>query len=135
MIFHGSVSYGSDLLNYYDQSDMDFAILKMIEYGAAPHYVFTWEESNKMKNTGLNNYYSTTFTTWKDTACETYKAVNDVLKNVTGAKMIKHEILSENVRAVTYDNGVCIYLNYGADDTVVNGISITGNGVSVEGVK
>ena len=135
MILHGCVSYSSDLLNFYDQSAMDETVLRLIEYGAAPHYVFTWDESNELKNTGLNNFYCTTFASWKQSAADTYKAVNEVLKNVSGATVEKHEILTEQVRAVTYDNGVRIYVNYGTTSAAVDGVTVPAMGTFVEGVK
>ena len=49
--------------------------------------------------------------------------------------MTDHEILSENVRVVTYDNGVVIYINTGTEDENVNGITIPARSYVRGGVK
>ncbi len=133
MIIHGSMDYASELLNFQNKDDMPKTILQMIECGAAPHYVFTWEESSRMKLTALNTYYATTFANWKDTAVQTYTEVNGALKDVQNAAIIKHEILGDNVRRVTYDNGIAILVNYGKTDETVDGITVPALGYAVEG--
>jgi hypothetical protein len=130
MIVHGSLDYGSSLLNYNFDEDKTDLQLQLIEYGASPHYVFTWRESSLMKNTGMSRFFNTTFAVWKDGAISTYKQVNEPLQYVTGALMIDHQALGD-VRAVTYSNGVTIYINYGAEDTTVNGITVPARGYEV----
>ena len=134
MIIHGNINYSTELLNFYDQQDMTEVILNMIEYGAAPHYVFTWEESSEMKQTALNRYYATTYANWKDEAMDVYNQVNAALKEVSGATMINHEIIEEDLRKVTYDNGVSIYVNYSNDDKSIDGITIKANSYEMEGI-
>lgn len=134
MILHGSINYSSKLLNYQDDEDLTEVVLNMIEAGASPHYVFTWEESSKMKNTGMNHYYATTFETWKDEAVEIYAQVNDVLKYVSGSAMVGHEILENDVRKVTYDNGVTIYINYSKETQQADGLEIEAMSCRMEGI-
>ncbi len=133
MILHGSISYSTELLNYEDKEGMNETVLKMIESGAAPHYIFTWEESNKMKNTGLNRYYTTTFGVWKTDAIAIYKQVNEPLSQVRGAVMQNHEILSNGVRKITYDNGVVIYINYSDAVQLTDGYEVPAEGYRLEG--
>lgn len=133
MIIHGYINYSSELLNYENSDDMPAVRLQLIESGAAPHYVFTWEDSSRMKLTALNSYYNTTFANWSEGAVETYKYVNGALRDVQNAAIIKHEIISENVRKVTYDNGISIIVNYGSTDAKVDGITVPALGYAVEG--
>lgn len=134
MILHGYISYSSELLNFQDDEDLTPIVLNMIEAGAAPHYVFTWEESSKMKETALNRYYATTFDIWKEEAVEIYNQVNDALKHVSNAAIIGHEIMDENVRKVTYDNGVVIYINYGNEAKQVDGLEVPALSYRMEGI-
>lgn len=134
MIIHGSISYSTKLLNFQDEEDMTGTILLAIEAGAAPHYVFTWEDSNNMKNTGLNRYYATTYTTWKDEAIEVYSQINGALKYVSGSIMTEHEILDNGVRKVTYDNGVIIYINYDDEAQQADGLEIPAMSYRLEGI-
>ncbi|MBQ9122766.1 MAG: hypothetical protein IJY10_04650 [Lachnospiraceae bacterium] len=133
MIIHGCIDYSTELLNFHDEEDMTGIVLNMIEYGASPHYVFTWEESNEMKNTGLNRYYATTYDVWKQEAIDVYNQVNEALKEVSGAQIVDHEIVEEDVRKVTYSNGVTIYINYGTDSVKVDGVEVLAGSYRLEG--
>ncbi|MDY6324541.1 MAG: DUF5696 domain-containing protein [Catonella sp.] len=132
MIIHGCVSYSSELLNFKNADDMDIMTLKLIEFGASPHYVFTYEDSSKMKETALNRYYSTTFSNWEKNAVDEYKKVNEVLSKVSGEQITGHEILDSGVRKVTYGNGAVIYVNYSDKDEVADGITIPAMGYDLE---
>ncbi|MDE5590570.1 MAG: hypothetical protein K2J60_15765 [Acetatifactor sp.] len=134
MVIHGCISYSTDLLNFQDEEDMTGIVLKMIEAGASPHYVFTWKESSRMKDTGLNRYYATTFDVWKGEAAEIYSRVNDALKHVSGSIMTGHEILESGVRKITYDNGVILYINYDDEAQKADGMEIPAMSYRMEGM-
>lgn len=133
MIIHGCIDYSTELLNFHDEEDMTEIVLNMIEYGAAPHYVFTWEESSEMKNTGLNRYYATTYDIWKDEAIDVYHQVNEALKSVSGAQIVDHEIVDADVRKVTYSNGITFYINYGTDSVTIDGKEVPAGSYRMEG--
>ncbi len=124
MIVHGCVDYTGKPLNTYVTNDMQRELLEMVEYGASPRYIFTWEEATEMKYTGLNKYYATTFDSWKDEAAENYAFVNDALCHVSDAQMVAHDTLAANLVRVTYSNGVTIYVNYGAEDAQADGYTV-----------
>lgn len=134
MVLHGCVSYSTELLNFHDEEDMTKITLQMIEAGASPHYVFTWEESSRMKDTGLNRYYATTFNVWREEAVAVYERVNEALKHVSGAQMIGHEILENGLRKITYDNGVTIYINYSDEALEAEGMEIPALSYRMEGM-
>lgn len=133
MIVHGYISCASELLNFENSDDMDRIVLSMIEAGVAPHYVFTWQESSEMKQTALNRFYTTTFANWKEQAVDVYNQTNEALCNVNGSAIVNHEILSDAVRKVTYDNGVIIYLNYSDEEQKADGITIPAMSYRLEG--
>lgn len=132
MIVHGTIDYCGDVYNLADASNERQLILTMIEYGAAPHFVFTWEATSEMKYSGLNSLYSTTFATWQDKAASVYHEVNEYLRQVNGETMVSHEILQSGVRKVTYSNGVVFYVNYNAQAVTVDGIQIPAMGCAVK---
>lgn len=134
MVIHGCISYSTELLNYDDAEDMTLTILQAIEAGAAPHYVFTWDKSSDMKNTGMNRYYATTYEVWKEEAVAVYGQINDALKYVSGSVIVRHEILDDGVRKVTYDNGVTVYINYSDKAQTVDGLEIPAMWYRLEGI-
>lgn len=128
MIIHGYINYAGGQLNFHDSADNTEITLRMIEYGASPRYVFTKESASEMKYTALNKFYATKYDNWCDEAVSVYNKVNEILKYVSGETVVKHEIRDSGVRAVTYSNGVVIYVNYTDYDVVEDGITITAHG-------
>ncbi|MBQ0042058.1 MAG: hypothetical protein KBS85_01880 [Lachnospiraceae bacterium] len=137
MLIHGCIDYSGTLINMNDSSDPDRRdqILDMIEAGASPHFVFTWKNSSEIKKTALNWYYSTTYENWKDMAVKVYSEVNAALKDVKDAQIVNHEILSNEVRIVTYSNGVKIYINRSDYNRYADGMMIPANGYVIGGVR
>lgn len=124
MLIHGYIDYSGDVINLSDVFDEDDIILNLIETGASPHFIFTWQEASDMKTTGLNRMYATTYDNWKEDAAEIYTKVNDALSQVNGASIIHHEILENGVRAVTYSNGITIYVNTSYEEQSVGTVRI-----------
>ena len=135
MLIHGCIDYSGTVINLSDSYDRADVTLSLIENGASPHFMFSAEDASEIKYTGLNRFYATTYSNWKEDAISIYQEVNEALKPVNGAIMTDHEILSENVRAVTYDNGVVIYINTGTEDETVNGITVPARSYVRGGVK
>lgn len=124
MIIHGSIDYAGGVINFYDDIDRSELKLKLIEYGASPHYMFTKESANEMRYTGLHKYYSTKYELWKNEAVDMYKEVNKALGRVSGETMVNYEILQGGVKKVTYSNGVTFYINHTAEEVNADGVTI-----------
>lgn len=135
MLIHGYIDYAGSVINLSDTYEKSDIVLNLVENGAAPHFMFSWENSSDIKTTALNRFYSTSYENWKDDAVAIYNEVNGALKYVTGAAMIKHETLDSGVKAVAYSNGVVIYINTGNSDKTVNGVTVPAKGYLVGGVK
>lgn len=132
MIVHGCIDYCGNVYNLTDASSERQQILTMLEYGASPHFLFTWEETSEMKYSALNVDYSTTFSVWSQTAADVYAEVNTVLSQVSGEQMVSHEILENGVRKVTYSNGITIYVNYSAKELQADGLTVPALGYTVQ---
>lgn len=124
MIIHGSIDYTGGVMNYYDDIDQSELTLKLIEYGASPHYLFTINSANEMKYTGLHKFYSTKYDLWKNKAVDMYTAVNEALRRVSGETITNYEILQKDVKKVTYSNGIVFYINYTGENVNVDGVTI-----------
>ncbi len=133
MVLHGSIDYAGAPINLngsYDRADI---VLNLIETGASPHFLFTWENSSAIKHTGLNRFCSTAFQNWKDDAYVIYDEVNAALKKVRDSAIVNHEIRSETLRVVTYENGVKIYVNTGEEDAVADNVTVPARGYQIGG--
>lgn len=135
MVIHGSIDYTSGAINLSDSYNKDDIILRMIEFGTAPHFTLSYEESSEIKYSALNSLYSTHYETWLGDAVEIYQKTNDVLKNVVNSTITDHTILDSGIRKVSYDNGVVIYINYSGTDVTADNINIPALSYVMEGAK
>jgi len=131
MIIHGRIDYAGVPINLSSDFNEDELILRLVEFGASPHFAFTYESANEMRHTGLNWMYSTRYENWKDKTAEIYHAVNTALRPVSGAEIMSHEILPDGLRVISYSNGVQIIINrtqttlmYGSDTVSAGGFVV-----------
>ena len=133
MLIHGYIDYSGSVINLSDSFDRTDIVLNLIETGASPHFVFTYENANEMKTTSLSRFYATTYDNWKEEAVAIYTEVNEVLKHVNGAAITNHEIMENGVRAVTYSNGVTIYVNPTNVDQTADGVMVSARSYGIGG--
>ncbi|MCM1267643.1 MAG: DUF5696 domain-containing protein [Bacteroidales bacterium] len=134
MLIHGYIDYSGGTINLSDTYDRTDIVLGLVETGASPHFMFSANHSSDIKQTGLNRFYATTYENWKDDALAIYKDVNDALKYVQNAAITDHRIIDSNLRAVTYDNGVTIYINTDYRDKTADGITVPARSYQIGGM-
>ncbi len=133
MVMHGCINYCGTSINLSDTFDQDDIVLHLIEYGASPHFTFTYADSSELKYTGLNRYYSTSYQTWMEDAVAIYSKANEVLTKVAGCTITEHEILAEGVKKITYSNGYVFYINTTENPVTIDQMTIEANSYVVEG--
>lgn len=131
MVIHGYIEYAGNAINLNDFTEERLLTLNLIEAGAAVHFTLSYEDASEIKYSGLNSLYTTGYEYWTEDAVRIYKEINEALEKVSGCAMIRHEILSDTARKVTYDNGVSIYLNQSSAKAVIDGIEIDAYGWEV----
>lgn len=114
LVLHGRVSMGSQPLNM--QTDTAHEILRCAEYGVAPLYQLSYEETTVLSETCYSENFSACYADWVDNAAESWMALNKVLGKVQAADMVAHEQLADNVFRTEYDNGISVYVNYSEKD-------------------
>lgn len=118
LVLHGRVSLGSKPLNL--KSDITREILRCAEYGVAPLYQFTFEETTVFSATDYTENFTSCYSDWAKTAAESWKSLEEVLSAVNSAQIADHKKISEDVYCTEYDNGICVYVNY-SDSEYSNG--------------
>jgi len=114
MVLKGILPYYADYANF-EPNQTNF-LLKMVEYGAYPSFLLTWEDSSELKDTNSSDFFATKFTDYEPEIMEYYRLFRELHDRTGGAGIRKHEFLSEDVVKVVYDNGVEIVVNYGRQD-------------------
>ncbi|HAZ18733.1 MAG TPA: hypothetical protein DCY75_00995 [Clostridiales bacterium] len=140
IVLHGYLNFAGEAINL--AGDYRYNLLKTIENGADIYFVLSYENTAELKNSRFNAYYSVDYNTWMgrvtdgsesdegknklNTVESVYKHLNEALKLVKTATIVKHEFvngISKLVR-VTYDNGVVFLLNYTDSEVEMDGVTV-----------
>ncbi len=111
MVLAGSIMYTAETWN--NVADSDYYTLRCIETGSAPDFTVIAADNSDVKYTKYDQYYAVNYDTIKDSMEDVTATVTKALSDVYGSKMVNHEQLTNNVVAVTYDNGNVVVVNYG----------------------
>lgn len=132
MVLKGRIDYYAPYTNlgYSTQN----SVLKMIEYGAYPSFMLMSATNETLMNTPLADYFSLNYENWEAVIREVYQQVNDALKNVEGASILRHNAVAAGVMCIVYDNGVSIYVNYtDSEFTADNGVKVPAGSYALYG--
>ncbi len=111
MVIHGSVVYGGEPVNA-TKGGWN-AVLKSIEYGAVPSFLFTYEECNDLS-----------YGAYATQTAQYYSKVKS-LKAVQNLPMTSHEKLLNGVYKVTYGYNKVVYINYNKSVVTVDGLLLS----------
>ena len=118
----GKIPMFSNYLNF-NSYGKDF-LLQLVDFNVYPAYVLTMNKVSDLKNTDVNNIYTSEFALWKETIVDEYSFINDALKYVKGETMISRETVLPGVVKNTYSNGIIIYINYSSSSKTIDGITV-----------
>ncbi len=130
MVLHGYVDYAGSPINLDNDQDMTMQLLRSIELGAAPHFLWSHESSSKLKFTPYDIFYSTAYTSWYNQAMEMYRKVNDALLDLRTVKIAERIRHAEGVVEMQYMNGTSVYVNY-----TDKAVSVGGNRIDAKNFK
>ncbi|WP_274361293.1 DUF5696 domain-containing protein [Paenibacillus thermotolerans] len=133
MVVHGYADYAGAPINLNDEQDVHAHLLRSIELGAAPHFLWSNESSAKLKFTRYDTMYSTQYSSWYDQAVDMYKKVNETLSGLRRVKIENHIRHANGVVEVQYENGISLYINYTDRPVTVNGTRIDAQNFTVGG--
>ena len=127
----GIIPMYSDYVNF-EANKTEF-MLQMIEAGVYPSFYLTYEDSADLIYTNSADLYSTKYTTYQDTIAEYDAIFSEINAKTEGSFITKHEQLGNGLNKVTYENGVVIYVNYGATAASADGVTIDAMSYKVGG--
>ena len=128
MVTHGYVEYAGTPVNVRDDYDPTGDLLSMLENGCAPHFLLTYEETYKMNGSVYEMWHSTKYSDWL-AECRLYAdAYRDALLDVREEVIMRHDILENGLRVVTYENGTRLCVNYRERDAEFEGHAVSARG-------
>lgn len=129
MVVHGYVDYTADAGNL--ASDMSIQLLRWLETGTAPFFILTQNSPQLLKNTDYTKLYSSEYAVWREAILEVYRTMKQEFDTIWNQPILRHEVLSKQVRRVVYAGGMTIYLNYGTEPETVDGVNIPAKSYTV----
>jgi len=90
MTLHGYINYAGRPTNM--SSSISYEILKIIESGASPYFLLSYQNTEALKESfRYSKYYSVQYDIWLEELIEAYNILNEALKDVQFAEFISHE--------------------------------------------
>lgn len=122
MVIHGYLDYAGEPWNMAD--DYETMLLKSVECGAGVHFQWIYEDNSLLKETDYDYLYSVHYKKWMDKAIQDYNRINIAVADLQNQVMVSHERVQKELVKVTYEDGSCVYVNYGKNDVVFDGMTI-----------
>lgn len=132
MVISGMIPYsteGAGNLAY----ELQVQKLKWVEYGAVPYFYLTYESAQKLRDTGYDTLFSSTYGDWEHVVVDTYRELKENLDCVYGQQIVDHTILTDDLIRVKYANGVVVYVNYGDTEVSADNVKIPAKDYVVSG--
>ncbi len=130
---HGLINYTESAHNL--NSSPSVQLLRQLETGSAPYFIFTEAENSVFLNTNFNYIYSSQFNTWKESAISNYKTLSSVLNGYCDDYITDHEIITDKVRATTYGDELVVLVNYSSAEYDCYGIKVPAEGYATSTAK
>jgi hypothetical protein len=131
----GQIPYYVEYTNF--QANTREFFLHLVEQGARPSFLLTWEDPIELQNSNSASIYSSRYELYKGMIVEWYSDLAQLFEAVgTDGMIIGHERMGDLAK-VTWDNGTIVYLNFGDKAGDIEGVTleklsfkvVNGNGI------
>ena len=111
MILHGYVAITSPYIN--QCATENSAFLRAVETGSELSFLVMYEDAGIVNGTEYDNLYGTTFNMLEDDIVKMYSEYKALLDKISDKTITDYKIHSKYVTETVYENGVCVFVNYG----------------------
>ena len=128
-VLHGLVDYSGDAVNL--KGNMNTAVLKCIEYGAAIRYDLICQNLELLPQTTETGLFSSDKSVYLPQAMATDAEISDFYLSNADSAMVSHQQVGESVFSTEYANGNKAIVNYGKEDVTVGGVTVKAKGFAL----
>ncbi len=119
MVISGTAALYGAPLN--DCGNVREAVLRCVEYGVSPTFRLMAAASSALQDTAYQHYFSLSYADWQD---EILSVSGELDGLPFGQRLVNHEKLGQDLYASTFADGSVVYVNYGAQDARINGVTV-----------
>lgn len=131
IVLRGYVNMAPESLNL--SSEVTELELKCAETGLSLFYQLMDADSTELLDTSFADYYACSYDDYADIMVETYTRMKKIYDAVGTSSIVDYQIVSDDVRVTTFENGAKVYVNYSKEAVTVEGIEVPArNYVAVE---
>ncbi len=125
LVLNGHKEYSSESLNK-ESTDVYVNFMRVLESSSVPKFTFMYENASLLNGTEQENYFAVDYSYWKDKIGTYYEEYRNFYDQVKGATIVEHELYerNDNLRVVTYSNGVKVYFNYSDLEEQIDGVTV-----------
>ncbi|QVK18514.1 hypothetical protein KHQ81_02015 [Mycoplasmatota bacterium] len=110
IVLNGYKDYTGISINENVERNVMYYKLKAIETGANINYIWSYKDSSVLLETEYNYYYSTNYRNWINGAADLVHELDNL--GIHEGAITNHEVLTNGVYKVTYENGSTFIINY-----------------------
>ena len=133
MVIRGFIEYTGTPVN--TSSDLQRHLLHTLETGSGIYAQFMYAPNSTIRETHFTHFFSHNFHRNSVRVIDIYNRAAAVLNQVQGQRILQHDILSNGLRRVIYENGVVILINYTDYVLQYENISVSALGYAVTRVN
>ncbi len=131
----GQIPFYLEYTNF--QANTQEFFLHLVEQGARPSFLLTWEDPIELQNTNSASIYSSRYELYRELIQRWYADLASVSAAVGEKGMIVDHVRQGDLVKVTWDNGTLVYLNFGDKPGEMDGVAleklsfkvVNGNGI------
>lgn len=127
---HGMKDYTGEPINLAGDYMQEF--LRCVEYGAGLNFTFMQADGQILQDTFHTNFYGANYTDWAENAAEMIGRYQTDMEGLNQQRIVSHERVNAYVAVTGYEDGTKVYVNYGTEDYVADGVTVAARSYTVE---
>lgn len=121
LVLHGCLDLYGPAFNLSEEPDT--LLLRLLETGVNPAFALTWAEASQLRDTRYESLLSTQWAIQEERVQAVWTTWQEAMAGLNGLLITNHRI-SGDLRCTTYEDGTRIYVNYGWENAVLDGVTI-----------
>ncbi len=122
LLLHGLVTYSLPSAN--SSLSQKLTVLKAVETGSSMMYSLSATEFSEIIEDGYEELNCIYAKDWLDEIADSSHIVYNALKDVADTEIVSHSEVNSDVFKIEYANGIIIYVNYGEEEAIIDGVNI-----------
>ncbi|MCL2071443.1 MAG: DUF5696 domain-containing protein [Oscillospiraceae bacterium] len=122
IVVSGLVPYSTTPFNA--SSNLNSLTLLAISSATPVHFEFIYENPGDFNDSGYNNKFYASYRDWLDDSIDAYKMFKDLVGDIAGERIVRHERLSVGEYETVFEGGKTIYINLASNELKIDGNTI-----------